>query len=219
MIKNKIKGLVIISRFKEDFSWIEEYTDNYIVHNKGVPIYDNPHVINTPNKCKNALDIPYFAIQNHGNLPRLMIFIQAYPFDHCPKPIFDELVIKDKFTIIDDPFVFGKKPQYGVSDTGVFCEKNGFDFFYGRNKSLQFKDFNSFMEKYFDNYDYPEWVEFGKGLQYIVEKEQLSTYPILFWESIINDLHGLDEIEGHYVERAMYYILTRKYNLKKEYYA
>ena len=31
----KIKAFLVISRFNEDVSWINDYTSNYIIYNKG----------------------------------------------------------------------------------------------------------------------------------------------------------------------------------------
>ena len=53
----EIKAKIIISRFKEDYSWVEEYTDNYVVYNKGELIENDSHVLNVENLGGNQRDI------------------------------------------------------------------------------------------------------------------------------------------------------------------
>ena len=50
------KAKIIVSRFNEDFSWVKEYTDDYLVYNKGEPMVDL-HIINTENIGNNQRDI------------------------------------------------------------------------------------------------------------------------------------------------------------------
>ena len=215
---NKIKSFVVMTRYNENFDWIENYTDEYIIYNKGTPIYDNPKVLNVPNQGKNARDIPYYAYNNdYNSMPDLIAFIQAIPYDHCSKPIFEKLIYGDKFTVIDDPLILGTSPSYMVLDD-MFAEYNSRQPIGNHwNPPSRYASFDALMYKYFEDYDSPDWVKFSKGIQYIVEKEQL-VYPKKFWKSLMDDLPYNDMMEGHFIERAMWYILTHAYTLKEEYY-
>lgn len=215
----KIKSFIVITRYNEDFSWVENYTDRYLIYNKGEPIFENNHVVNVENRGMNAITIPYFSytMYNSKNIPELIAFLQAYPYDHCSKNIFDKLIYNDKFTTIDDPYILGESPSYRVND-GFFEEFNSRGPIGNWFPTPIIQRFDDLMYKYFEDYDSPDWVRFGKGIQYIVEREQLLSYPRKFWKSLMDDLPYLNMAEGHFIERAMWYILTNQYKLKEEYY-
>jgi len=214
----KPKSKVIITRFNEDYSWIKEYTDNYIIYNKGIPIQEE-RVINTENIGGNQRDILEYIFENYENLPRLMGFIQAYPFDHCKKEIFDKLIYAENFTPLE---YYGKIPANNYEnrdENGGFMERNNSWYISAHNKSnnqtCKYTSFDEFMTKYFPNYVSLEWIRFTPGSQYIIEKEQALNYPKEFWQLLMNELNGYNMTEAHIIERALYYILKGKYAWKK----
>ena len=97
----KPKAFFVVCRFKEDISWIEQYTDQYIVYNKGEPIYDNPKVINhIPNFGNDTGIYPMFIHDHYDNLPEVICFLQGNPFDHCRKEKFDKIIFNETYTPI-----------------------------------------------------------------------------------------------------------------------
>src|SRR4030042_514692 len=91
---------VIISKYKENLDWLKEYNLDYLIYNKGDPV-DDPRTINVENIGGNQKDIFKFICDNYDNLPGIMMFIQAYPFDHCPKEFFDILITNTAFTSLE----------------------------------------------------------------------------------------------------------------------
>ena len=53
----KIKAFLIISRFNEDISWINNYTSNYIIYNKGENLPETYKQKMVPNFGGNQYDI------------------------------------------------------------------------------------------------------------------------------------------------------------------
>lgn len=116
-----IKAKLILSRYKEDFSWIKEYTDNYFVYNKGEVIEGDYRILNVENIGGNQRDIFKFIIDNYENLPELMAFVQAFIFPDgfvyvCPSAELAEennLNVNNEFRICDIEHIveFYKQPN------------------------------------------------------------------------------------------------------------
>lgn len=200
--------LFIVSRYNEDFSWIKEYTNQYIVYNKGVPIED-PHVINTENIGNNQRDIFKFVYENYTELPDVLVFIQANPFDHCPKEAFEGLIKDDYFTAIESygPPVNGWERRDGL---GGYMELNNNWYIQAKNQEFnttcKYNSFNEFMDHYFTNYIHSDWIRFTPGSQYIITKEIVLHYPKSFWKELLDELPRNNMTEGHIIERALWNI-------------
>ena len=214
----KPKAVFIISRYKEDYSWVKEYTDKYLIYNKGEPIYNDFHIINTENIGGNQRDIFKFIYENYDNLPELMAFIQANPFDHCKKEIFDKLIYNECFTSLE---YYGDIPANGFerrTDNGQFLELNCNWYINAHNQTYnqncRYSSFDEFMNTYFDNYIHVNFIRFSPGSQYIIKKEQVLFYSKIFWQDLMNELNSRSPTEGHIIERAMYYIFINIYHLK-----
>ena len=204
------KAKIIISCFNEDFSWVKEYTDNYLVYNKGEPV-DDPHVINTKNIGNNQRDIFKFIYDFYDNLPELMAFIQADPFDHCKKETFDKLIYNECFTPLEDYGLVPANSLEGRDENGGFLEKNNSWYIQANNithgVSCKYSSFDQFMEKYFSNYKTGSHIRFSPGSQYIIEKKQALHYPKTFWKSLMDELLENFMSEGHIIERSLWLIL------------
>jgi len=201
---------IIISCFEEDFDWIKDYTDNYLIYNKGEPI-DDLHVINTENIGNNQRDIFKFIYDFYDNLPELMAFIQADPFDHCKKEIFDKLIYNISFTPLE---FYGSTPANSLekrSDDGGFMEHNNSWYIKAVNATYgvvcQYSSFDQFMKKFFSNYIHVDWIRFSPGSQYIIEKRQAKYYSRVFWKKLMDELPRNYMSEGHIIERALWLIL------------
>jgi len=214
--------LFIISRYSEGYSWIEEYSQDYLIYNKGEPVLDNPKIINTENVGGNQRDVAKFAYENYDNLPNIMIFIQAFPFDHCKKEVFDEIIKQHKFTALE---YYGNTPANGWEqrdESGGFCELNNNWYITAHNATYgltcKYDSFDEFMNKYFDNYNHVDFIRFAPGSQYLVTPKEILQYPRNFWKSLMEELITKNSTEAHIVERSFWYILSGTYNLRKEFY-
>jgi hypothetical protein len=218
---NKPNAFIVISRYKEDFSWINKYTDQYVVYNKGDPILDDPHVINEENIGMNLGDMCRYIYQNYDNLPELVAFLQAYPFDHVNKEVLDRLIYNDHFTCLE---YYGPTPANNYEARtldGEFLEINNSWYIpahYNANqKPCKYGSFDEFMEKYFSNYVRPDWIKFAPGAQYIVEKWRMLHYPKEFWKSLMEEQPLNNMTEGFIIERAIWMIFQCNLILRKSY--
>lgn len=224
----KPKCFFVISRFNEDASWIKKYTNNYIIYNKGKELL-GLKAIKRPNFGGNQFDIFHFIYNNYHHLPNLMAFVQANPFDHCKKEVFDKLICQEKFTPLE---YYGNTPanSYEKRDLdGGFLEINNSWYLEAHNKTIKekgykitcpFKNFNQYMNEIFENYDYPKFIRFAPGSQYLVEKERCLYYPKGFWKHIM-DIFPKDQrvnggIEAHIIERSLWLIFNNIYASVKD---
>ena len=215
---NNIKSKVIISRYKEDFSWIQNYTDNYLVYNKGDRIENDIKINNIENIGGNQRDILKFCYEYYDNLPDLIAFVQGFPFDHCPEPYFSKLISNNFFTSIEH---YGMIPNnnWELRDfLGNFSEINNSWYVDSHNNShnqtCRYSSFDEFMNHYFENYIHLDWIRFCPGSQYIVEKERILYYPKDFWQQVMNELNSKTPTEGHIIERSLYMIFENRFKLK-----
>jgi hypothetical protein len=218
---NNLEAFFVISRYKEDFSWVKDYTDRYIVYNKGEPILNDPHIINTENIGMNLRDVCKYIYENYDNLPKLVAFLQAHIWDHCRKETFDKLIYNDHFTALE---YYGPTPanawEARTAD-GEFLEINNSWYISAHYNSFgmtcKYSSFDQFMEKYFSNYVRPDWIRFAPGAQYIVEDWRMLHYPKSFWKSMMEEQDKNNMVEGFMIERGIWMIFQNTLILKELY--
>lgn len=223
MIKKKsakADPFFVISRYNEDVTWIKEYSTNYIVYNKGkqdLPTYKS---VKRPNSGGNQFDIFHFIYTNYNNLPSVMIFVQAYPFDHCKKEVFDKLITREWFTPLE---YYGPKPanSYERRDyDGGFLEINNNWYIEAHNRTYKqkckYKSLDEFMTMWYKNYTHVDWVRFSPGSQYLLEKQRALYYPRSFWKKLMDELPKHNMTEGHVIERALWMILQCNLEIRNE---
>lgn len=205
-----LNKLFIISRYREDFSWIYEYTKNYLIYNKGEPIYNDFRVFNTENIGGNQRDIFHYIYNHYEELPDAMVFVQAYPFDHCRKDIFDKLILNNTFTSLE---YYGPTPSNGAESRttdGGFLEIDDNWYISSHNRSYQqsckYSSLSQFMNTYFSDYESPGWIRFAPGSQYIITKEIALHYSKNFWYRLMNELNTNNSTEAHVIERSLWMI-------------
>jgi len=208
----------VVTRYNEDWHWIEEYTNNYIVYNKGKP-FDHPKVLNVKNISGNIKDIPEFIICNYSNLPERVVFSQASPYEHCNKETFNNLINNKTFTSLESYGLNPANAYEGRTLEGGFLEKNN-DWYISiinnqQNQICKYSGFDDFMNHYFENYTRVEMIRFAPGACYIVPKENILYYPAEFWQSISDDMQTKFSTESFIVERALWYIFSNIYKLKE----
>ena len=217
---NKPKAFFVISRYNEDFSWVNEYTDNYLIYNKGEPILDNPKIINTENWGYNLRDIPKYIFENYDNLPDLIAFIQADPFPHCKKEDFDQWIYNECFTPLETKGYHNGENQEPVH----YTEPNSANMFLGYNYiNLErpkpiFDNLDTFICYFIEDYTHIDVFRFSPGAQYIVEKQQALKYPKKMWKAMMNTMNSRFPVQSHMLERIIYTILVNNYTAKAEFY-
>jgi hypothetical protein len=214
--KKEPKAFFILSRYAEDPSWVKEYTKNYIIYNKGLPI-ENFNSKEMPNTGGNQYDIAHFIYENYQNLPQLMAFVQGEPFDHCNKIKFDKIIYNEFFTSLEsyEHVDTSSESAMRLTEDGEYLEINNDWYIAAHNKTYslrcKYKSLDKFMRKLFIKYERPEYVRFAPGSQYIIEREQALHYSKKFWAFLMSVLPKRNMTEAHIVERSLHMILTAKF--------
>jgi len=207
----------VVSRYKEDVNWIKEYTDNYVIFNKGEALGDTFTEKIVENIGGNQRDIFQFIYENYDNLPNLMIFIQAYPFDHCNKDKFNALIKQGGFASVE---AYEHIPECNAhkkdKTDGGYTEINNSWYIDAHNRhikdfSCKYSSYDQFMHSIFKDYSSVPWIRFAPGSQYIIEKRQALNYSKKFWLHLMNVLNKNNMTEAHIIERACYYIINGTY--------
>lgn len=224
---NKPKAFFVISRYNEDLSWIKEFSFDYIIYNKGEAIDKDYNSINIENVGGNQRDIFHFIYNNYNNLPDLIGFLQANPFDHCNKEKLSTIMFNETLTPIEsyDPATFNVLNRVG--DDGGYMESNNNWYISAHNGHLlskgyqltcSFNTFDEYMNSIFNNYKHIDFIRFTPGSQYIVKKESCLHYPKEFWGRLMNMFPTQTGINGgteaHIIERSMFMIFKNTYNIK-----
>jgi len=207
----KPKAFFIVSYYNENLSWLDEYTDDFLIYNKGIPVnIDDPRIENVPNFGGNQIDIFRFIYEHYDDLPELMAFVQAYPWDHCQKGVFDQLIYNEHFTPLE---YYGSTPSNTSEqrdENGGYLEINNSWYIASHNSTFglacRYHSFDEFMNKYFKNYNLVEWIRFSPGSQYLIEKRQALYYSRNFWKSLMEELTEKNSTEAHIIERALWTI-------------
>jgi len=218
--KPKPKAFFVISRYQEDPSWIDEYTDNYIIYNKGSPLDKAFNVKVMPNTGGNQYDIAHFIHENYDNLPEIIAFVQGEPWDHCNKDKFNNIIYNEFFTSLESYEHVDISPSswMRLTEDGEFMELNN-SWYIGphnatHNQTCAYSSFNHFMNTIFINYNGPMYIKFAPGSQYIIEKKQALQYPKSFWNNLMSILPKNHMTEAHIIERAMWHIFNGTYKIK-----
>ncbi len=212
----------VITRYNEEVSWIREYSDDYIIYNKGKDDLVGYKAIKRPNYGGNQYDICHFIHENYDNLPDLICFLQGYPFDHCKKEKLDLLVKNTCFTPIESYEDIPETDSHVKDVDGGYMEHNTGWYIAANNEELLSKNhkitckftYGELMRNLFVDYEDVSWIRFTPASQYIVEKKDCLQYPKEFWKYLM-DLFPTTKVNGgteaHIIERAFYYIFKGTY--------
>lgn len=208
---------LIISRYSEPIDWINNYTFDYIIYNKGAPIIGY-NSIDVENIGENQKDIFSFIEQNYETLPDVMAFVQGYPFDHCKKETFDRLIKNTTLTRLED---YSHTNGANLELDGSYFEINDSWYIHAHNSShnqtCQFGSFDQFMNSIFENYSHVSRIPFSPGSQILFEKERALFYPKKFWSHLNNIFVRRSMTEGHIIERALFLIMSNIYTVREEF--
>jgi len=211
----------IINSFNEDFSWVNDYTTNYIVYDKTCSLPETDKVKHQCNLGYNIYDYAYYIINNYEKLPDICVFIKANVFKHCKKEIFDTLINNNYFTPLE---YYGSVPTNDYENrttNGGFLEINNSWYIpahiqtYGQKANRYFTNYNSFLDTMFEKPVHPQWVRFAPGANYIVPKQNITYYSLEFWKRILGyvSYHQVPT-EAHIIERALWYIFSNEWEEK-----
>jgi len=209
----KIKAFLVISRFNEDVSWINDYTSNYIIYNKGEKLPKPYKQKLLPNFGANQYDIFNYIYTNYEKLPDLIAFMQGNPFDHCLPERFNQLIYNELHTPLfgDSSYPHG---EYHETNNNWYIDAG----FNGNKPPSKFSSFDEYMNHMFEDYTPLDTLHFPPGSQLIVEKERCLFYSKEFWKKLMDVICHEEGMNGgreaHIVERSIQLIFENKYKEK-----
>lgn len=207
----KIKAFLVVSRFNENVDWIHDFTDDYIVYNKGEPLPDTIKQIMSRNVGGNQYDIFRHILLNYDNLPELLAFVQGNPFDHCRSERFKELIYSESFTPL---FGEGNYPNGNYSEDNTSWYINGS--WLQHAPESKFASFDDYMNFIFSDYVHQDKLIFPPGSQIIVERERCLFYSKNFWRKLMDIFPTQPGLNGgreaHIIERSVQIIFENKYH-------
>jgi len=214
-MKKELKSFLVISRYKEDISWIKNYTDLYVIYNKGEKLPKEYNQILSPNIGGNQYDIFRFIHDNYETLPELIAFVQGNPFDHCLPERFNQLIYNESYTPLFGDINY---PHGTYSELNSNWYINGY--FNSHKPQSKFNSFDEYMNYIFEDYTPLDTLYFPPGSQLIVEKKRCLFYSKKFWDKLMN-INCLEEgmiggREAHIIERSIQLIFENKYKEKTQ---
>lgn len=220
---------IVVARYNENIDWLYPLKENIIIYNKGNSLQSQ--YWNTTTTTSNPID--YFEIPNMGretetylryiidnyhNLPDVICFTQGNIKDHRKG---DPLIIIKNY--IQEAFKQGssdpssndinKHPLKGWLVKDWDRMSGGKHRFLGRT-NMKFKNGNkiTWWDDWFTKHikkDYPKkFAVYLNGI-FAVSRQKILNRPKSFYENMILEVnHHVNPIEGHYFERAWYYIFN-----------
>lgn len=216
---------------KIEDSWVHNYTDNYLIYDKANRFQESLKVKRQLNVGQNIYDMLYFIITHYDILPEVTIFCRAALF--FPKgrerPLSNGNISEENFLKKVNNNTFTELHDYGqeVHNNGgysllgpdnSFLETNDSWYFNHVPGGKYYTNLNTFFSDVYENPEYPKYIRFSPGANYIIPKENILKYSKNFYEQLIK-LVSYDKVvsEAHMLERALYTIFTCNYIVKEKY--
>lgn len=181
----------IISHYKDNYDWVKEYTDSFIVYHK-----------DRKNVGYNIYTIMSFIVDNYENLPNTCIFIKDNILErHITRGEFEVALLKSGFT----PLLTQNHKTDGVINfykDGLYYEKNNYWYLhhYGHRDGVEnLIDLLGIRDK--------DYLGFAPGANYIVPKENILKHTKDFYQTLL-DAVSYTQLPGeaHLIERSLYHI-------------
>lgn len=206
---------IVLARYHENLEWMLTISRLVKIYNKGknIPVYTNIFgikkllEIQLPNIGRESHTYLYHIINNWDNLPRTTFFGQGkLTSDHCPFPLYIYLISKKQNITIN---LYNK----GVKLTNEKRIDHNGKYKYNLKRGLLKParlNFEEWWREYI-NIPYPgsQNILWSHGALFSVTRELIKSNSLDYYKKLISciDCHP-DPEEGHYFERAWYYIFN-----------
>jgi len=222
-----MKKLWIVSSYKTDFSWVENYTQDYIVYDKSKEFIETDKIKHSENVGYNIYDYMRYITENYDNIADVCVFIKSniwnrtvdgIPNPHCSKEKFDRLISNNIFTPLESyeniPITRINKKDIDGGYVELNEPEKPYHPWYTQDRTgllvcKYFKKLEEMLPTVFTNPIIPRWVRFSPGANYIVPKENILYYSKSVYEKLKKYVeHSQYSAESHMIERALYLIFT-----------
>lgn len=210
----KPKAFFLISNWRNDISWVEDYTEDYFVYDKSDNLLVSDRVFKSENVGFNVYDICSFCYYNYDILPELIAFLQGCPWDHICRETFDKLIYNETFTPLEDYSHVKESYAHKKDVDGGYMEINS-NWYLKLDPPYKHRWYNSYDEFIDDmlvGVPHSKWIRFAPGGQYIVPRENILKYSRNFWGKLMGTVsYDQYPMEAHLIERALFTIFSAKY--------
>lgn len=188
-----------------------KYAKSYTLYSKqGCEIdFGGLPKIDIPNVGYNLLAYFKFIIDHYTDLPQHVLFVKNNVFPrHMTEANFKLLLENGESSFFDPHTIVYNYPFAYLGPDNKFFELNNDWYIRSKNPKF-FGSLNVFLAHFFDVKDFPVYVEFPPGANFLVTKEQILARPIDFYQHLIRtfDYCSLAP-ESYFVERAISYIFN-----------
>lgn len=165
---------IVIAKYKEDISWIEELQkENIVIYDKSGEQNPNPPIgikqyMQRPNIGREGETFLYYILMNYDNLTDYIVFLQGNPFDHTGE-INTPKKLQNK---INDHI---QQQNIQIFGFGQFIDQCEYHY------NMRFQDYCNLL---FDNQNYSTICGFNAGCQYIIPKEYILSRPKQFYSRL-----------------------------------
>lgn len=191
----------IVSRYNHDISWLEDYTDDYILYDRSDKPADGAIVV--PNIGSDIYDKLTFIIDNYDNLPDVAVYTKANLFKYITKEEFDLVKDNKQFT----PLLTQTHKTYSDQDGVVCFYKDGL--YHERNNRWYLTSHPARSDElyYLLGLNDKEYLAFAPGSNYILPKENILKHSKAFYEKLRAYLEWtVYPGEAQILERGLYYL-------------
>lgn len=221
-------------------SWVHKLSDNYLIYDRYHRYPESDKVKWQKNVGQNIYDIFDFVHTHYDNLPETTIFCRAaflFPKDtgtprynekgeklsngNCSEEYFLKVCNNKTFTELNDFSSEHWRFNWSANRIGPdnsYLEINNSWYF---GMSLPRKYYNNIDDFFRDFYVNPykeDYIRFSPGGCYIIPKQNLLKYNMLFYEKM-KEILGWESViaEAHMIERALYIMFNSDIEIKDEY--
>jgi len=166
---------VIVAKYKEDISWLEEMDKSHIyLYDKGStennPLQGFAHYEQRPNAGRESETYLYHIIKHYDNLPEFLILLQGDPFDHFRT---EEIIQPIQLQQAIEKAINNK-----ILETSPIFSKYSIELNY-RWPGLKVPEYYSYIFQ-----GSIEFATFSPGCQYYLHKSKILSKPKAFWEKV-----------------------------------
>lgn len=208
-----MKKNLIIARYNEDISWLEEFNEfEIIIYNKGKKLSNKKfkNIINLSNVGRESHTWIYHIVENYNKLADITIFLQGKIDD------LDCMVYKNPDKYLQNIEKYGfKASRYGMLGplhwewhVGIKNNPKYKKAWIKNEISKSEIGFRKFSKNLFP--EIPWFVSTSYGGCFAIKKESIRKYDLIFYENLLDILSKHpNPIEGHYMERLWCYMFTK----------
>lgn len=193
----------IISRYNHDLSYLQEYTDDYVLYDRSPKPLAGSIVV--PNIGSDIYDKFSYVIDNYDNLPDVAVYTKANIFKYITKEEFD--AVKDNITFTplltkkheEKMCHWDKDMKFSYYEDGIYWELNY------QSQWLYETLCNPYQLMALLGTRDMKYTPFAPGSNYIVPKENILKHPKELYITLRDCLgYSIYPPEAYIIERGLY---------------